>query len=398
MWKKWKNRSAGESMFARVFILSLILICLLMNGGWSLDTAGSSANLEMKRRLEKEIEGLTKEYEQIQTSQSAVMDEVERLKIQSEILSREVKLIRLRLAETRATLQQVRKELKGLNDQLATYQTFIERRILALAKLGPSYPLKILLSIRWGPDMMRAFFYSGALARLDQRVLKRYRKLIRQLEERQTYLAELEASLDHQNRELSRRQQELAQVRRRKERILAELRQRGEIYRQALQELTMAYHRLKEYVGQSAYRPLLNIEKFKGLLDWPVQGPIIRRFGKVRLPDTGTYIISRGIQIRVPEGTRVRAVFDGKVRYADWYTAYGKLIILDHGNDIYSLYAHNQMLLVKKGDVVRRGQVIAISGQTASLNGPMLYFEIRRRVNAEDPLEWLKIQPSWAAR
>lgn len=353
---------------------------------------------DLKQRLEKEIGQLSEEYSRIRSSQNAIMDEVERLRLQSEILSREVELLSLRLEETRKLRKKVHESLNQNREQLRRYQVFVEKRILAMARLGPAYPLKMALSLHWGPDLMRAFFYAGAFARLDRRILQRYRNLIHELNQQKTYLAELETALDQQTRQYRRRQQQLEDVRRRKEVMLAQLQKRGEVYRQALQELTMAYNRLKEYVGASDYRPLLNIEKFKGLLDWPVRGEVIRRFGRIRLPETGTYIISRGIQIRTPEGTQVRAVFDGKVRYADWYTAYGKLVILDHGHDIYSLYAHNKMLLVRKGDIVRRGQVIAISGSTASLNGPMLYFEIRRRVNAENPLDWLRIPSSWGAQ
>jgi septal ring factor EnvC (AmiA/AmiB activator) len=108
-----------------------------------------------------------------------------------------------------------------------------------------------------------------------------------------------------------------------------------------------------------------------------------------RHPQFGTTVFRRGIEIEAHEGEAVRAVNDGQVAYADWYKGYGKLVILEHGNGLYTLYGNLSRLDLKKGDRVIRGQVIGLAGDTGSLKGSKLYFEIRQNGEAQDPLAWL---------
>ncbi len=97
-----------------------------------------------------------------------------------------------------------------------------------------------------------------------------------------------------------------------------------------------------------------------------------------------------GIQIQAPEGTPFRAVAEGKVRFADWFKGYGKLVILDHGEGYYSLYAQAAELDVTEGQLVSAGQILGTVGDTGSLVGTSLYFEIRKNGIPQNPTLWLK--------
>jgi septal ring factor EnvC (AmiA/AmiB activator) len=127
----------------------------------------------------------------------------------------------------------------------------------------------------------------------------------------------------------------------------------------------------------------------KSRLPWPLEGPVLTRFGMQRHPQFGTMVYRRGIEIQAQEGESVRAVRDGQVAYADWYKGYGKLMILDHGNGFYTLYGNLSRIDLNRGAQAVRGQVIGLSGDTGSLKGSKLYFEIRRNGEAQDPLLWL---------
>ena len=108
-----------------------------------------------------------------------------------------------------------------------------------------------------------------------------------------------------------------------------------------------------------------------------------------RHPQFGTMVYRRGIEIQAHEGEPVHAVRDGQVAYADWYKGYGKLMILDHGNGFYTLYGNLSRLDLNRGAQAVGGQVIGLAGDTGSLKGSKLYFEIRRNGEAQDPLLWL---------
>ena len=128
---------------------------------------------------------------------------------------------------------------------------------------------------------------------------------------------------------------------------------------------------------------------FKGKLLLPVDGKITKSdsaFDK----DVNEKSKSNGVEILAPLGKQVRSIFVGKVVYADWFSGYGKVVILDHGDGYLSLYAHLSEINVKVGIEVRENQVIGAVGDTGSLKGVYLYLEIRKEGVPLDPMEWFE--------
>src|SRR5207245_5889706 len=118
---------------------------------------------------------------------------------------------------------------------------------------------------------------------------------------------------------------------------------------------------------------------------WPVKGRVIAGFGP---RPNGQQ--NDGINLAVPEGTPVKAAEDGVVAYAgNELKGYGNLVLIRHPNGYVTAYAHAKELLVKRGDQVKRGQVIARSGQTGNVNAPQLHFEIRKGASPLDPTRFL---------
>src|SRR6185369_16828791 len=126
----------------------------------------------------------------------------------------------------------------------------------------------------------------------------------------------------------------------------------------------------------------------RGKIPWPVSGRIISPFGRYKNPEFKVVVENSGVQIQAPLGTSFKAVAAGTVRYADWFKGYRKLVILDHGQGYYSLYAQASELSVSEGQKVVAGQVLGSVGDTGSLVGSSLYFEIRKNGVPQDPLRW----------
>jgi septal ring factor EnvC (AmiA/AmiB activator) len=120
----------------------------------------------------------------------------------------------------------------------------------------------------------------------------------------------------------------------------------------------------------------------KGVLPWPVQGQVVTKFGTVVDPKYGTVTKNTGIDIAAKSGSPVAAVDSGKVSFADIFMGYGRMVILDHGNRVHSIYSRLTDVKVKVGDKVAKGSTIALSGDT-------LHFEFRVGGKSVDPLEWL---------
>jgi septal ring factor EnvC (AmiA/AmiB activator) len=170
---------------------------------------------------------------------------------------------------------------------------------------------------------------------------------------------------------------------------------------QLLREAAKAPKKRKAVVTKSAatsattasYVPVSEgngLQVVRGRIPWPVSGKIISYFGKTRDHQFNLVVDNSGVQIQAPLGTPIHAVAAGVVKFADWFKGYGKLVILDHGRGYYSLYAQAANLNISEGQLVAPGQVLGSVGDTDSLVGSSLYFEIRKNGIPQDPLRWLK--------
>ena len=122
----------------------------------------------------------------------------------------------------------------------------------------------------------------------------------------------------------------------------------------------------------------------------PVQGEIISKFGPQNGGDYKSFTFQSGIDIKVDRGEPVRSVFHGKVMFAEWFRGYGNLMIINHGENYYTLYAHLEEFFKTRGDMVEAGEVIATAGDTGSIKGLCLHFEVRFHGEPVNPLKWLK--------
>lgn len=123
----------------------------------------------------------------------------------------------------------------------------------------------------------------------------------------------------------------------------------------------------------------------RGQLRLPVQGELLAKYGGKR-SDGPSW---KGLFIRAAEGADVKAVADGQVVFADWLRGFGNLIIIDHGNQYMTIYGNNQAVLKRAGDAVKTGEVIASAGNSGGNEQSGLYFEMRHRGRAFDPLTWM---------
>ena len=122
----------------------------------------------------------------------------------------------------------------------------------------------------------------------------------------------------------------------------------------------------------------------------PVKGKVISRFGKYKNTEFDVMNFRSGIGIKAGKGDPIRAVYAGKVLFSSWFNGYGNMLIIDHGNHYCTLYAHAEEVFKKEGDRVEAGEVIATVGDTGSMTGPGLHFEVRHNGKSVDPMKWLK--------
>jgi septal ring factor EnvC (AmiA/AmiB activator) len=137
-----------------------------------------------------------------------------------------------------------------------------------------------------------------------------------------------------------------------------------------------------------AKRDGVSFSSRKGKLEPPVSGSIVRSFGEVVDAQFRTKTFRKGVDFSADSGTPVRAVAAADVRFAGWFRGYGKIVILDHAERFFTISGHLDSIDVAVGDQVEEGGRVGSVGETGSLSGPRLYFEIRQGSEALDPVEW----------
>ncbi len=170
---------------------------------------------------------------------------------------------------------------------------------------------------------------------------------------------------------------------------MAKLNKEKKLNRRLRDELVQSSKQLNQLISRLENKMIhgegIDIIDKKGSLLPPAKGDLLNKFGRKRDGKFNTYIVYNGINIKTPKGTPVRSVFDGEVLYTGILEGYGNIIIIGHGKNYHSLYGHLDEIIASTGKTVRSRQIIGRSGDTGSLLGESLYFEMRHKGKPIEP-------------
>jgi septal ring factor EnvC (AmiA/AmiB activator) len=306
-------------------------------------------------------------------------------------LARTVESANRALREVEAEIDKLAAEQKTLDSRRAGQAKRIGEHLAASYRMSGQDFLKLLLN-QESPDTFERmaryhrYFTDARLAALDD-----YRQTLDDLADNRF---QLETRADEQRtRREDLRDQEQALVREREERrgLIAELDREMEDKTSERQRLEADRNRLEQLFAELSRRATeLDGSAFvarKGSLPWPLRGRVTNAFGQSRADGRLTW---HGMLIAAEEGTEVKAVFRGRVVFANWLRGFGLLTIIDHGGGYMSLYGHADVLLKTVGDWTESGEVIARAGKSGGQQLSGLYFEVRQKGVARDPIAWLQ--------
>ncbi|WNG34561.1 peptidoglycan DD-metalloendopeptidase family protein [Archangium violaceum] len=298
-------------------------------------------------------------------------------------LERDLSVFRKRLAvaehEDAVTQQMLREQMRRLSPRLWGMYRLMRRR-----------PLEVLLSAK---DFSAMVWRSRALRATleeDLRVLRTVQRVAGLRRQSAAELRRLQGSLNvrlgflREQEALAKAQQEAL------EEVVGAIKGEAELARRMVRELEQADADLTRVIQEMNEGPATSgFGALKGKLPFPAPGVIEVGFGRVVNPRFNTVTVQKGVDIRAAAGTPVKAVAEGTVAYAGWMRGYGNLLILDHGGGYHTLVAHLSSVAHQVGAHVAAGDVVGEVGDTGSLKGAYLYFEIRRAGQALDPAPWL---------
>jgi septal ring factor EnvC (AmiA/AmiB activator) len=312
-------------------------------------------------------------------------------------LGRQIEVLEKKITETAAASEK-------LANQIRANETYVAKRLVALYKLNWLGKFHVLASAQSLQELLKRKTALERILTYDEMVI---RELMDNRLDLETVRSRLETHRNEKHRRADEYQKQIKQIaaeRSQRAKLLAHVRKEKSAQLAVVESLKRAARDLDEKIKnlgvESAdtipqeYTAAEPFETYKGLLKMPVKGKIVSLFGKFKNTRYQVLNFRSGIEIQTERGEPIAAVFAGKILYADWFKGYGNMIIIDHGENYYTVYAHIEEAFKSTGDAVEAGEVIATVGDSGSITGPKLYFEVRHHGKPQDPMQWLEAASS----
>jgi murein hydrolase activator len=391
----------NNQMALRAKILFLAMLWVAMPTWVAADSISEKIDKQRKtlEQLKDQIEEKRKQADEAGKKRESILQGIQTL---------DERHIRYRQAhhEISRKLRKKDQEIEAINLQIARLQESVqERQDAILARLRVQYMegrfgyWKALLASDSYGDFQRRLRYLSAVSERDYTLLETFKSDMARMQEAERQREEARVGMLAYKRSTEKQLHQIKTVKKEKKVYLTKLTREKESYERALQELERSASRIDSLLRELETRRRAAAAKpptggisprgLKGGLPWPADGSVITFFGRQKHPTFNTYVQRKGIEIRTAEGSTIRAVMPGNVVYADWLKGYGLVIILDHANGFFSLYAHASKILTTVGAQVGSGQAIGETGDTGMTGENTLYFELREGAEPVDPLQWL---------
>jgi len=382
-------------MARRIFWVALSLMLVL-----PAICAAKTVSAELER-IKSQIEQERKKLESANREQNKVLSEME-------LIDKKINLFNQKSAELKrqqtlisSQIRTLEQEISKIKARLDAQKETLARRLRARYEMGEVGTLEVLFSSQQISDLVLRDEYLGRVYELDQKLIREYQQGLIELDRKKNELSEKQVELEANIQAATWTLEQLSGEKAGKDQILEKVRQEKQAHLSALSELEDAERALEEELKKiekaEKKKPKITPNRPEpvnapplGKFCMPVSGKIEEKFGPLIDPKFGTQTMHKGVDIGARPGQTVRAIGSGSVAYADWFRGYGNLIIIDHNNGYYSLYAHLDRLDKSAGDDVKKGQAVGTVGDTGSLKGPFLYFELRYHTQAVDPENYLE--------
>jgi septal ring factor EnvC (AmiA/AmiB activator) len=371
---------------------SFLALCAVVG----LMVAVRAQNEPLTKRIAERLASLRREADDLAKQEKSLLTDLRKLEVDRQIKTEELVAVEADLKATEQQLAVTTARASALRQSAESQQPEIDERLVHLYKMGRAGYWRLLLDIEDVQALGRAYRTASALSTFDRNRVQQHARTLAALEQERS-------SLQIRAGDFAQLQTRAATARSALDRSVASaaalvksIESRRDLTAQFAAELDAANLRLQSALAQNASAAAavaVPLRPFRGELPWPADGIVVQRFGRqgsTRV--TGITFNRNGIEISLAEGQPVAAVHGGTVTNAGPFTAFGQLVIIDHGGGAVSLYGHLASIGVNKGDRVLPGATVGLSGRNPAGN-PALYFELRIDGTPVDPLQWLRRQP-----
>lgn len=370
-------------------------VSLIMSGVLMTSFVFGATASELENKLKQNanaIEQKTNQINQVKKQQNSLLDDIEDLDLEINATEKELETIQGQINELNSKINAKQKEIDDAQKKMDEENLLLQQRVRAMYESGDTGYIKMLLNSENVVDLVKRYELANQMIEADQALVEDLTKLSNEIQAEKAALEEDKAVIEMAKKHENENRNKLTASRSSKDSKLRLLQQDAqELQKQLDRELAESKaieEELKALSGTST------VVYDNSAFIWPLPATskkITCKYGYRTHPVTGVKnSFHTGIDIgNAPTGTNIYASKSGKVIKAGWNTAYGNMIIIDHGNGITTLYGHASKLLVSVGDTVKQGDIIAKVGSTGYSTGPHLHFEFRENGQSVDPKKYI---------
>lgn len=372
-------------------IVLILLICFITTFTYAENEDNNTTDLETQREeLQNQLNEANGELENVQSDLSENLQQIEKLDTKIESAEGQLEEQESKITKLKDSINQIEEQLNTVTEKYDRQKELFEQRLVAIYESGETQYLDILLKSRSLSDFLSSYYVITQLAEIDN-------NLISELETKKKNIDLSKQKLEKEKEELSiivenqtRLARTLQNTRKMRESFLEKLSDEEKELQSKIDEINTQYEEINKQILALAMQGI-DTQYIGGELAWPVPGytRITSKYSMRVHPITGQYKLHTGVDIGAPMGADFIAANDGIVIKAGINTAYGNMVIIDHGGGVTTLYAHGSEILVELGQTVKRGDAILKVGSTGYSTGPHAHFEVRINGVTTDPLPYI---------
>ena len=378
-------------------IVLILLICFITTFSYAEnENENSTTNLQtqdlqtQRDELQNQLSEANGELDEVQSNLSENLQQVEKLDKKISSAESELEEQESKITELKESISKIETELNTVTEKYEKQTELFKKRLVEIYESGETQYLDILLKSRSLSDFLSSYYVITELAEIDN-------NLISELETKKKSMDISRQKLENEKQELAtiienqtRVARTLQNTKKMRESFIEKLSEDEKNLQAKIDEINTQYEEINKQILELAQQGI-DTAYIGGELAWPVPGytRITSKYAMRVHPITGQYKLHTGVDIGAPEGANFIAANDGIVTKAEYNTAYGNMVIVDHGGGISTLYAHGSEILVELGQSVKRGETVLKIGSTGYSTGPHAHFEVRINGITTDPLPYI---------
>ncbi len=383
------------------FLKTIVKITLVSSGvlggvlpaGLSADTLDSLT--QEKQTIETRMQGEASRVHEFSQKETRLIQDLDAMDYRLNQARIRANSLSSRIGDLEQTMAALQTDRQALSCRIHERRTYAQNRLAALYRMHAAGRLNMMAPPATVFDFLVNRRAMELVVGADYEIIDNLNQDLSQMQALEAQVTEQKAALDKFEQDLAREIQIMTRTSEKKQTILHAIQHQKKMAHAALASLKEAAETLDRQIAsfdkhRKSDLDMIAFSSQKGRLMPPVAGNIISRFGIRQSGDYKSFTFQSGVDIKGELGEPVRSVFRGNVIFAEWLKGYGNMVIVNHGENYYTLYAHLQEMFKKKGDAVDAGEVIATLGDTGSMKGVCLHFELRHHGKPVDPLKWLK--------